>query len=95
MEQMTGVEAAFSTVLHALLRRGQGTPPYSGLSLLAKRAAGHRAKRWPSPLLSVFFTSFLHSIFFDFSRLFTLVGVCLIPTFCMFFERDTPMDLVI
>lgn len=58
MERMTGVEAAFSTVLHALLRRGQGTPPYAGLSL---RAAGHRAKRWPSPLF--FFTSFLHSIF--------------------------------
>lgn len=37
---------------------GRGTPPYSGLSLLAKRAAGHRAKRWPSPLLSVFFTPF-------------------------------------
>lgn len=61
MEQMTGVEAAFSTVLHALLRRGQGTPPYSGLSLLAKRAAGHRAKLEPA----AFFTSFLHS-FFDF-----------------------------
>lgn len=76
MEQMTGVEAAFSTVLHALLRRGQGTPPYSGLSLLAKR--------WPSPLLSVFFTSFLDSIFLIFHVFFTLVGVCLIPTFCMF-----------
>lgn len=84
MEQMTGVEAAFSTVLHALLRRGQGTPPYSGLSLLAKRAAGHRAKRWPSPLLSVFFTSFLDSIFLIFHVFFTLVGVCLVPTFCMF-----------
>lgn len=58
MERMTGVEAAFSTVLHALLRRGQGTPPYAGLSLLAKRAAGHRAKRWPSPLLSLFHVFF-------------------------------------
>lgn len=81
MERMTGVEAAFSTVLHALLRRGQGTPPYAGLSL---RAAGHWAKRWPRPLLSVFFTSFLHSIFLIFHVFFTLVGVCLIPTFCMF-----------
>lgn len=64
MERMTGVEAAFSTVLHALLRRGQGTPPYAGLSLLAKRAAGHRAKRWPSPLLSLFHVFFTFGFFF-------------------------------
>lgn len=95
MEQMTGVEAAFSTVLHALLRRGQGTPPYSGLSLLAKRAAGHRAKRWPSPLLSVFFTSFLDSIFLIF-HVFFYIGRCLPDSYFLHvFERDTPMDLVI
>lgn len=31
MERMTGVEAAFSTVLHALLRRGQATGRSGGL----------------------------------------------------------------
>ena len=64
MEQVTGVEAAFSTVLHALLRRGQGTPPYSGLSLLAKRAAGPWAKPLPAPLFHVFFTFVFY--FFEF-----------------------------
>lgn len=61
---------------------GRGTPPYSGLSLLAKRAAGHRAKRWPSPLLSVFFTPFsrLFYIFFDFLHFYHI----------SFFRSDTP-----
>ena len=88
MEQVTGVEAAFSTVLHALLRRGQGTPPYSGLSLLAKRAAGPWAKPWPAPL-------FLFHVFFTFYFLIFHFSITLIPTFLHVFERDPPMDLVI
>lgn len=63
-----GVSRAVSTlhsILIALLRRGQGTPPYAGLSCVRSTGAGHRAKQWPVAFLfHVFFTFFFR--FFTF-----------------------------
>lgn len=92
MERMTGVEAAFPTVLHALLRRGQGDPALRRAFPACGRPLGEAVATSASLcLFHVFFTFY----FFDFSRLF-YIGRCLPDSYFLHvFERDTPMDLVI